>query len=177
MTLAGIATITAIGAGSALLIALTTTALTMRRRYVVVTVAGLSMAPTFRPGDRLVVGRTAPGRIRAGDVVVLTPDPLSNPVPGRLWLVKRVAAAPGDPVPRTEVPALADAAELVVPQGKLVLLGDNTEHSSDSRQHGYFDARQLVGRVVRPVTETGRPRQAAQRHAGSLPASHGSEPE
>jgi signal peptidase I len=153
MTAAVIAALVAIGVAALILTALMTTALTLRRRYVVVTVAGLSMAPTFRPGDRLVVRRTGPGRIRCGDVVVLTPDP--DPAPGAdrggLWLVKRAAAVPGDPVPRGAVPALADTAEPVVPPGKLVLLGDNTEHSTDSRQHGYFDARRLVGRVVRPA--------------------------
>lgn len=139
--------------------ALTATALTLRHHYVLVTVAGLSMAPTLRPGDRLVVRRTAPGRIRSGDVVVLAPDPEleldldpeSAPATdhGELWLIKRAAAVPGDPVPRTRVPALADAPEALVPHGKLVLLGDNTAHSTDSRQRGYFDAQRLVGRVVR----------------------------
>lgn len=140
-----------IGVLAMALSALTVTALALRHRYVLVTVAGLSMAPTFRPGDRLVVRRTAPGRIRSGDVVVLTPDP--DPAPGTdrggLWLVKRAAAVPGDPVPRADVPALADAPEALVPHGKLVLLGDNTAHSTDSRQSGYFDAQRLVGRVVR----------------------------
>ena len=148
MSSAAVATAAAIGVAGLLLIALTAV-LTLRRRYVLVTVAGLSMAPTLRPGDRLVVRRTAARRIRIGDVVVLTPDPDPATDRGGLWLVKRAAAVPGDPVPRAVVPALADAPEALVPHGKLVLLGDNTEYSTDSRQRGYFDAQRLVGRVIR----------------------------
>ena len=55
-----------------------------RRRLDVVEVRGRSMAPTLRPGDRLLVARL-PARV--GDVVLAT-DPRA---PGR-ELIKRVAA-------------------------------------------------------------------------------------
>lgn len=45
----------------------------LRRRYVLVTVRGESMEPTFRHGDRVLADRTRIGGIRVGDVVVLEP--------------------------------------------------------------------------------------------------------
>ncbi|GAA3113341.1 S24 family peptidase [Nonomuraea salmonea] len=43
-------------------------AVVARRALVVVRVSGVSMAPTFRPGDRVLVRRTA--AVRRGQVVV-----------------------------------------------------------------------------------------------------------
>nr|BFE59955.1 S26 family signal peptidase [Dactylosporangium thailandense] len=108
----------------------------LRRAFLVVTVTGRSMAPTFEPGDRVLLRR---GRARTGDVVVVGPGNL---------VIKRLAAVAGEPVPRHEVPALAQVVESTVPPGKMVLLGDALE-SSDSRQLGYFDADRIVGRAVR----------------------------
>ncbi|MER7004833.1 S26 family signal peptidase [Dactylosporangium sp. NPDC000555] len=124
----------------------------LRYRFVVVTVAGHSMAPTFEPGDRVLARRARLGRVRAGDIVVVgpagrTPAALPPPGHGHPWIIKRAVAVPGDRVPRERVPALAAVAEATVPPGKLVLLGDGP-HSSDSRQVGYFDGARLVGRAV-----------------------------
>src|SRR6266704_397704 len=77
-----------------------------RRRLVVVRIRGMSMAPTFHPGDRVLVRRILGGRLRRGQVVVLE-TPLAKgdwrttslPEPdGAPWLLKRVVAVPGDPV-------------------------------------------------------------------------------
>ncbi|MEV5553380.1 S24/S26 family peptidase [Nonomuraea wenchangensis] len=38
------------------------------------TVKGFSMAPTLRPGDRLLVRRASLSRLRVGDIVVVEPD-------------------------------------------------------------------------------------------------------
>lgn len=67
-------------------------------------------------------------------------------------MIKRVAAVPGDPVPRDEVPALADVPEACVLPGKLVLLGDNPDVSYDSRRAGYFPAERVLGVVVRSLS-------------------------
>jgi signal peptidase I len=137
--------------------------LPLRRRYVAVTVRGQSMEPTYQDGEWLLVRRGGqPGR---GQVVVTEhpraaaavrdprlPDHLRATVavePPHRWLVKRVAAVAGDPVPREQVPALSDVPEHRVPPGKLVLLGDNRRASFDSRRHGYFDAGGVLGVVVR----------------------------
>jgi signal peptidase I len=61
------------------------------------------------------------------------------------WLVKRIAAGPGDPVP-TSVRAIVKVA--VVPDGVVVLLGDNLRVSYDSRQAGFFPRERVLGRVA-----------------------------
>ncbi|MFD7729334.1 S26 family signal peptidase [Kitasatospora phosalacinea] len=134
--------------------------LRIRRRFVVVTVEGGSMRPALSPGDVLLVRRVRVGRVRAGDVVVLGTGgsdrpPPDGPLPAGVsrahrWIVKRAVAVPGDPVPRARVAALAHVPEAVVPPGRIVLVGDDPG-SVDSKQHGYFDARRLVGVAVRPL--------------------------
>ncbi len=118
----------------------------LRRHYAAVTVRGLSMQPTLRDGDRVLVRRVPPGRLRVGDVVVARPGRS-----GGSWLVKRVAALPGDPVPEA-VSARVDRA--AVPDGALVLLGDNPAVSWDSRTLGLFDAVLLLGRVERRLSRS-----------------------
>ena len=148
----------------------------IRRRYLVATVAGRSMEPTLRAGDRLVVRRTR--RIRAGQIVVvrapdrpleyrppgtpltdeekaalLAPPGMAEPVapPGERLLIKRAVAVPGDPVPRDGFPALRTVPDTVVPRGSLVVLGDNPAASWDSREYGFVHPADLVGVVVRPL--------------------------
>ncbi|MEV8475605.1 S26 family signal peptidase [Streptomyces sp. NPDC051173] len=125
----------------------------LSRRLVVVTVRGSSMSPAFHDGDRVLVRR---GSSPAVGQVVVTERPARGgawprgPVrstaeaTGREWLIKRVAAVPGDPVPR----ALASVPEERVPPGKLVLLGDNRTVSLDSRELGYFPADRVLGMVL-----------------------------
>ncbi|GAA0242786.1 S26 family signal peptidase [Cryptosporangium japonicum] len=127
----------------------------VRRNLVVVRVTGFSMEPTYRSGDRVLVRRCAVSAVRAGQVIViLAGKAVGGPPrvddPG--WVIKRVAAAPGDPVPRTRVPALGAVAEDVVPDDCLVVLGDNPA-GTDSRQFGYYVGANLLGAVVRPRAE------------------------
>jgi signal peptidase I len=124
----------------------------LRRGWAVITVEGPSMEPTFHHGDRVVVRRTPPFAVASGDVVVVDKAdvdptrryPQGRILDGRQWMIKRVGAVAGDPVP-DGIP-VPDA---VVPAGKLVLLGDNARNSVDSRMVGYFPAERLLGGVVR----------------------------
>ena len=116
----------------------------LRARWLVVTVDGRSMQPTFADGQRLVVRRRGLDAVRRGDVVVLAPPPETTD--GRVWNVKRVGALPGDPVP----PGVAGARPGDrVPPGSLAVFGDNAD-SADSRQRGLFRGDGLLGVVVRP---------------------------
>jgi signal peptidase I len=106
----------------------------VRRRYLLIVVDGISMAPTVHPGQRLVVRRGGLATIRRGSLVVV--------VLGEL-MVKRAVALPGDPVP----PGIP-VNDPVVPDGRLVVLGDNAAHSFDSRRAGYINATDVVGVVI-----------------------------
>jgi signal peptidase I len=147
-----------------------------RSLLVVVRVSGVSMEPTFRPDDRVLVRRRAGHRIRVGTVVVLRqPDarsgssndlaPAAVRISHQRWLIKRVAALPGDPVPESVRPTVDGAA--VVPAEMLVVLGDNSP-SVDSRTWGFVPTDHVLGLVVRrlsPVKETDSPRRT--RSAGA----------
>lgn len=123
----------------------------LRSRYVVITVRGTSMEPTYRPGDRVLVRRGVSGMAADDVVVVGEPDPvtgwrgaapLDGRVTGRGWYIKRVVALGGDRYP-VEV-GLRGAC----PRGHVALLGDNVL-STDSRVHGPCPEGQVLGVVVR----------------------------
>jgi signal peptidase I len=116
-------------------------AMLARQRFAVVTVAGVSMSPALRPGDRVLVRWHRRARIRVGDILVFRD-------PDNQRAIKRVAALAGDPVPES-VRAAAGGAQ-VVPPRMLVLLGDGTR-SGDSRQWGFIPADQALGLVIRTL--------------------------
>ncbi|OKA11529.1 signal peptidase I [Amycolatopsis regifaucium] len=116
----------------------------LRFRFVHVVVNGTSMLPTLRPGDRVLVRRMAARSLERGDLVVFARPREEQ----RSWMIKRVLAAPGDRVPRAEVPVLWGYQEPLVPPGRFVVVGDNPEDSYDSRQFGYLKAESLLGVVV-----------------------------
>lgn len=135
-----------------------TAARLLRQRLAVVAVAGLSMQPTLAPGDRVLIRRVPAGRVQVGQIVVIeepgddgawTTAPLAWPAGDREWMVKRVAAIPGDPRPLALPAGPADGQ--VVPAGRLVVLGDNLALSRDSRQMGYIPAERVLGVVQRSV--------------------------
>jgi signal peptidase I len=149
----------------------------LRRGFAMVVVSGVSMLPTFRPGDRVLVRRSGPKGVEVGCVVVLR-SPASEPGqwmpagqsvaagqlagarsarhaagPGPLagsWVIKRVAALPGDPVPDLMRSATADVP--VVPGGQLLVCADN-DSGTDSRQWGFIPVDRVLGPVVRTVPE------------------------
>lgn len=132
----------------------------LRRKIAVVTVRGLSMQPTLNAGDRLLIRRVSADRLRTGQIVVIErPDqdgasagrPRNWPPAGHDWLIKRLAALPGEPTPALVLTATAPGAEPVVPAGKLVVLGDNLPCSLDSRLLGYIAAERVLGIVIRTL--------------------------
>lgn len=132
----------------------------LRRRIAIVTVRGRSMQPALTAGDRLLIRRVRPERLRTGQIVVIAgarEDGTSAgrrrswPPAGGDWLIKRLAALPGEPTPAVVLTATAPGAEPVVPAGKLVVLGDNLPYSLDSRTLGYIAAERVLGVVVRAL--------------------------
>lgn len=127
----------------------------LRRRWMVVTVVGTSMLPALHPGDVVLARRCNPARLSVGDVIVLAPPdgapgrPGRTPEPGQTWLVKRVVAVPGEPLPYDR--------SAVVPARAVVVLGDNGGH--DSRTFGPLPYDRVIGVIVRRV-RPGRAQQA-----------------
>ncbi|MFC9234377.1 S26 family signal peptidase [Streptomyces decoyicus] len=80
------------------------------------------------------------------------------------WMIKRVLAMPGDPVPVGRVPILSSLPGDRVPAGKVVVVGDNASVSFDSRQVGYFPLGRVLGTVA------GRRKRPAHMEDGSAPA-------
>lgn len=146
-----------------------TVVLGLRRRFAVVNVVGPSMEPTLRHGDRVLVRRTSLRRLRRGDIVVIE-DPRASSASGprsatrrgllalnterladRMWIVKRVAARPGDPVRQNCRKWRVWRSGDPVPANRFVLLGDNADYSVDSRAHGFYPGEHILGVVVRSM--------------------------
>jgi signal peptidase I len=127
--------------------------LVLRRCLVVVQVAGSSMYPGLVPGDRVLV-RRGRGRLRVGAVVIIRSPydagvwrglfPAARLEGGR-WIIKRVSALVGDPVP-DQVREAAGGTE-AVPPGAMVVLSDNPG-GTDSRRWGFLPVTDVLGRVV-----------------------------
>lgn len=129
----------------------------LRRSLVAVQITGSSMEPTYHSGDRVLVRRRN-GGVRVGEVVVMerpgesggwpTP-PLDNHLRQRAWIIKRVVAVAGDPVPPDVTRALPAGAGAAVPEGMVVVLGDAPGRSLDSRYIGYVPVDRILGTALR----------------------------
>ncbi len=131
------------------------------------TVNGQSMEPTLQDGDSLIISKVF-YEPKQGDVVVI---PHPNMDEGEPALIKRVIALEGqvvdiDPITGDvsvdgeilDEPYIAEPIEdlydfegpLKVPAGEVFVLGDNRNHSADSRvaQYGTFDEDYILGRCV-----------------------------
>jgi signal peptidase I len=145
--------------------AVTVSALTLlayvRRRFFVATVVGVSMLPTLKPGDRVLMHKAGSRmRLAAGDIVALKLPEL-DPEPewaeltrGPGLYIKRIVATEGEPVPWPLVDA-CDGASLV-PAGTLLVLGDGPK-SLDSKAFGPIRSCAVIGRAVRRLPTLSSP--------------------
>jgi len=97
-----------------------------------------SMEPGVHQGDHVLADKTAYHRMspRKGDVVIF-----ANPDNRSQMYVKRIEALPGNVVTQP------DGTRETVPHGFAYVLGDNREHSVDSRQFGFIPLRDIVAKV------------------------------
>ncbi|WP_433008950.1 S26 family signal peptidase [Kribbella sp. CA-294648] len=131
------------------------------RRLVVVDVQGPSMEPTLYDGDRVLVRRAPLTALRTGDVVVVARPHLPEFAAAGTWVIKRVAAMPGEQIPPVIRRSWAenddiDFAGALVPEGRLLLLGDNPTRSGDSRHWGFTTGNAVLGVVTRPMRARAR---------------------
>lgn len=156
-----VATASALGALAVLVTV--ASVLLLRSRIAIVSVTGQSMEPTLTTGDRVLVRRTGLNSVRAGQIIVVeAPSPVhghwASAPPrrdlSREWMIKRAAAVPGDPLP-PGLPA-TPAGDAQVPDGKLVVLGDNPDASMDSRYLGYVPGDRLLGVVIGSLPRSAR---------------------
>lgn len=133
----------------------------------VVSVAGQSMHPTLQDGERLLITPLG-GRVCAGDIVVFTnPGARGDP------LIKRVIAVGGQQIAIDDTTGAVSVDGVIlqetylaepmdtylrfdtqlpatVPPGCLFVMGDNRNHSHDSRATdiGMVDERYVLGKIV-----------------------------
>ncbi|MCS6712322.1 signal peptidase I [Brachybacterium sp. EF45031] len=149
------------------------------------TVPSGSMSPLLQRGDVILADRTARGRARPGDVVVVDGRGyLADADSGGHYWVKRVIGVGGQRItcctadgrlmvdgrPLTEpyVPGGQRASDIdfdvEVPQGRVFLLGDDRANSTDSRHRlgapggGMVPEERVVGTVTRIVWPPARAR-------------------
>ncbi len=129
---------------------------------------GISMAPTIKDGTILICNRTV-NEYHADDIVFIKID---NGTIFPLRIIKRVVGVPGDTIDiRNGILYVNNIAEnrgfetmesagslsypLVLGEEEYFVLGDNRNHSSDSREYGVFNRSQLTGRLSITGLQTG----------------------
>jgi len=102
-------------------------------------VYGASMEPTFHNGDYLIIDEVSYQfrKPQKGEVVVF-----KYPLNPSKYFIKRIANTPGDDVSieKIKIDTLGD--------NEYFVLGDNTNHSSDSRVWGSVNEELIVGRAL-----------------------------
>jgi signal peptidase I len=134
----------------------------IRGRFLVVAVRGSSMAPIYHDGDTLLAVRLSRSHAwRAGEDLVFART--GQPIPGDpSYLVKRICAVSGDPVPDQAEDLMANRASCGrIPSGWLLLQG---------MKSGYFysvpvDA--VVGKIVGRVRASAQGGKASTAHVAS----------
>jgi signal peptidase I len=146
-------------------------------------IPSLSMYPTLREGDRVLVNKLSYRLhdVNRGDVIVFE-RPASETSSNIPDLIKRVVGLPGESISfidgavyvdgkRLDESYLSDGtvtssanapnkctaeAPCVVPSGQVWVMGDNRSDSKDSRYFGSIDESTIVGRAFVTVWPIGR---------------------
>ncbi len=121
-------------------------------------VSGTSMLPTIEDGDYLFMEKV--GTPKKNDIIVFNSNYYEDTI-----LIKRVVAEPGDKLiikdsniyindKLIDEPYIlekdfeCDNYELVIPEGKYFVMGDNRNNSLDSRAIGLVDKEDIIGTIL-----------------------------
>ncbi|MEI8281714.1 MAG: signal peptidase I [Armatimonadota bacterium] len=111
-----------------------------------VKVKGESMLPTFESGRRVVTCHAywLVGAIKKDDIIVLKEENSQD------YFIKRVYGLPGQKIPWSMAPRdwPLEKGDYVVPEGRIFVIGDNLNHSDDSRKFGAFLQSNILGKVL-----------------------------
>ncbi|WP_213497098.1 signal peptidase I [Lactococcus formosensis] len=131
--------------------------------YGIRTIEGNSMKPLLND-KAIIVLEKHPSTLKRQDIIAFNVPQMANKE-----FVKRIIALPGDTVyatqgklyvnnrlsstnytePVTEDFTLKEiSGRETVPEGKLFVLGDNRSHSTDSRNYGFVDQKEVKGKVL-----------------------------
>jgi len=122
-------------------------------------IEGDSMLPNFKDGEQLIAEKVSLKfkDLQRGEVVIL-----KHPIENKL-IIKRIIGLPGETVIISNGKVYVDGVELNEPylppdtitkgrenykieENKYVVLGDNRQRSSDSREWGLVDIKKITGR-------------------------------
>lgn len=133
-----------------------------------------SMQTTLQPEQYVLVDKLTPrwAPYERGDIIVFDPPESWSIGGGGVPLIKRVIGLPGDTVelrdgrvyvndirldeayvfrdgdgPAPTEPQPGGASEWVIPEGQLLVMGDNRENSADSRSFGPIEVQHVIGRA------------------------------
>lgn len=125
-------------------------------------IKGASMHPSLKEGNLVLINKIPlliRGDIHKGDIVAFVP-----PLPGDEFLIKRVAASPGDTLSTTQSAerrsrciskAISETA-MEMGKNEFYMIGDNVEESIDSRAFGTVRKENIIGKaliVIWPLNE------------------------
>lgn len=114
--------------------------------FTMVVVRGESMHPTLMNGRKVLTTKAywLVGKIKPGDIIVLQEEKSNG------YFIKRVKGLPGDRIDWVFAPQNWPLVNgpYIVPENGIYVVGDNLNHSDDSRKFGAFREDKILGKVL-----------------------------
>jgi signal peptidase I len=104
------------------------------------------MHPTLMNGRKVLTTKAywLVGKIKPGDIIVLQEEKSNG------YFIKRVKGLPGDRIDWVFAPQNWPLVNgpYIVPENGIYVIGDNLNHSDDSRKFGAFREDKILGKVL-----------------------------